>query len=257
MELLRGLQKASFEDWQKAAFDTEVYWARKELPKYAEELEKLKAAKPQAADAVRPYLEHLLAWDGRITAASTEATLFEAWYEMLYGPGYPGEKMRRQFDGKPEEQVAALVHAAEKLIDLHGKWKVPYGELFRLQRPSQVADLIDARFSDGRTSLPSIGGHGPMGVALTQYYSPSIVLPLISQRKRYAIVGTSYLAAWEFAPEGARGASLVPFGVSGDPDSPHYFDQAKLLSVQRLKPEHFTEQQVARSAARSYHPGAR
>jgi penicillin amidase len=257
MELLRGLQKASFEDWQKAAFDTEVYWARKELPKYAEELEKLKAAKPQAADAVRPYLEHLLAWDGRITAASTEATLFEAWYEMLYGPGYPGEKMRRQFDGKPEEQLAALVHAAEKLIDLHGKWKVPYGELFRLQRPSQVADLIDARFSDGRASLPSIGGHGPMGVALTQYYSPSIVLPLISQRKRYAIVGTSYLAAWEFAPEGARGASLVPFGVSGDPDSPHYFDQAKLLSQQQLKPEHFTEQQVAHNAARSYHPGAR
>jgi acyl-homoserine lactone acylase PvdQ len=251
------MQKATFEDWQKAAFDTEVYWARKALPKFAAELEKLKAAKPQTAEAVRPYLEHLLGWDCRITAASTEATLCEAWYEMLYGPGYPGEKMRKQFEGKPEKQFAALVSAAQKLIDLHGKWKVPYGELFRVQRQPEIGDLVDLRFSDSRPSLPSLGGHGPMGVALTQYYSPSIDVPfLISQKKRYGIVGTSYLAAWEFAPEGVRGASLVPLGVSGDPDSPHYFDQAKLLSEQRLKPEHFTEQQVARNAARSYHPGA-
>jgi penicillin amidase len=258
MELLRGMQKATFEDWQKAAFDTEVYWARRALPKFAQELEKLKAANPQAAEAVRPYLEHLLGWDCRITAASTEATLCEAWYEMLYGPGYPGEKMRKQFEGKPEKQFAALVSAAQKLIDLHGKWKVPYGELFRIQRQPEIGDLVDLRFSDSRPSLPSLGGHGPMGVALTQYYSPSIDVPfLISQKKRYGIVGTSYLAAWEFAPEGVRGASLVPLGVSGDRDSPHYFDQAKLLSEQRLKPEHFTEQQVARHAARSYHPGAK
>jgi hypothetical protein len=95
-----------------------------------------------------------------------------------------------------------------------------------------------------------------MGVALTQYYSPSIAVPLVmSQRKRYGMVGASYMAAWEFAPEGVRGASLVPFGVSGDPDSPHYFDQAKLLSEQRFKPELFTEQQVARSAVRTYRPG--
>jgi acyl-homoserine-lactone acylase len=256
MELLRGLQKATFDDWQKAAFDTEVYWARTELPKFAQELEKLKATDPQAAEKVRPYLEHLLGWDGRITANSTEATLCEAWYELLYGTGYPGESMRPQFAGKPAEQLAALVHAAETLVDLHGKWKVPYGELFRIQRPSQVADLVDARFADGRPSLPSLGGHGPMGIALTQYYSPSIAVPLVmSQRKRYAMVGTSYLAAWEFAPEGARGASLVPFGVSGDPDSPHYFDQAKLLSDERLKPERFTEQQVLRAAVRSYRPG--
>ncbi len=174
----------------------------------------------------------------------------------MYGSSYPGEKMRPQFEGNASEQLAALVRAAEKLIDLHGKWKVPYGELFRIQRPSQVADLTDARFSDGRSSLPSLGGHGPMGVAATQYYSPSIAVPLvISQRKRYALAGTSYLAAWEFAPEGVRGASLVPLGVSGDPQSPHYFDQAKLLSEQRLKPEQFTEQQAMRTAVRSYHPG--
>ena len=256
LELLRGVQKATFEDWQAKAFDTEVYWARQELPKYAAALEELKQADPRAADRVRPYLEHLLAWDGRIAADSTAATLCTAWYELLYGPGYPGEKLRKSLKGDMPAQLAALANAAEGLVDLHGRWQIPYAELYRIQRVPNVADLVDTRFHDGGISLPSVGGHGPMGVAFTQYYSPSIDIPLVmSQKRRYALVGTSYLAAWEFAPEGVRGASLVPLGVSGDPRSPHYFDQAKLLSERRLKPERFTVQQVERSAVRSYRPG--
>lgn len=256
LEMLRGVDKITFDRWQQLAFDTEVYWARQELPKFAAELEKLRATDPKAAEQIRPYLEHLLAWNGRITADSTAATLCTAWYELLYGPSYPGETMRPQFEGKPAEQLAALVRAAQGLADLHGDWKVAYGELYRSQRTSRVADLTDARFVDGGPSTPCIGGHGPMGVALTQYYSPSIDIPLvISQRRRYGMAGVSYLAAWEFAPEGVRGASLVPFGVSGDPRSTHYADQSKLLAEQRLKTERFTEQQVLLHAVRSYRPG--
>jgi acyl-homoserine lactone acylase PvdQ len=255
LELLRGTNKVDFAAWQQAAFDTEVYWARQELPRYAAALEKLKAESPQVAAQAAPYLDHLLAWDGRITAESTAATLCQAWYELLYGQGYPGEQMREQFRYDEVEQLKALVRSAEQLESLHGTWQVPYGELHRIQRIARVADLTDARFDDGAPSLPSLGGHGPLGVAFTQYYSPSIAIPFVAvQRKRYAMVGTSYLAAWEFAPAGVRGASLVPFGASGDPLSPHYFDQAKLLSEQRMKPEHFTEPDVMRHAVRSYHP---
>lgn len=257
LELLRGMQKVDFDALQRAAFDTEVYWARHELPRYAAVLEKLKVDSPQLAARVSPYLEHLLVWDCRITADSTAATLCNAWYELLYGSAYPGEDMRAQFRNSDVERLKALVHAAETLDSLHGTWKAPYGEIYRLQRLSRVADLTDVRFDDGAPSLPCVGGHGPMGVAFTEYYSPSVAVPfVISQRKRYAVVGTSYLAAWEFAPEGVRGASLVPFGASGDPLSPHYFDQATLLSEQRLKPERFTEQQVMRHAVHSYRPGS-
>lgn len=256
LEILRGMQKTTFDQWQQAAFDTAIYWARHELPRYAAELEKLQDESPQLAAQVRPYLEHLLAWDGRITADSTAASLCHSWYELLYGPQYPGEELRDAFKDKPTAQLKALVHAAEDLEAMHGDWKVSYGELYRTQRTTQIADLTDARFDDGLPSLPSLGGHGPMGVVFTQYYSPSVSIPLlISQRRRYGVAGTSYLAAWEFAAQGVRGASLVPFGASGDPQSPHYFDQAKLLSERRLKPEQFTEEQVTRTAVRSYHPG--
>jgi len=256
MEILRAMRGVTFDQWQQAAFDTEVHWARHELPRFAKELKRLEAESPQSAAEVRPYLEHLLAWDGRITAASTAASLCHAWYELLHGPNYPGEELRPAFKNNPPAQLKALVHAAQSLEALHGDWQVPYGDLYRAQRVDQVADVTDARFNDNLPSLPTLGGHGPMGVVFTQYYSPSVSIPLtVSQRRRYGVAGTSYLATWEFARQGVRGASLVPFGASGDPQSPHYLDQAKLLSEQRLKPERFTEQQVIKHAVRSYHPG--
>jgi len=258
LELLRGMQHASFDQWQQAAFDTQVYWAQEALPRYAEQFQQLRRDQPQQAETVRPYLEHLLAWDAQITADSTAATLCHAWYEQLYGPGYPGEQLRAIYQDQPAKQLAALAQAAERLRAMHGTWQVPYGQLYRVQRQPRLADLTNARFDAAAPSLPSIGGHGPMGVIFTQYYSPSLDIPwVITQRRRYCLVGCSYLAAYEFQPTGVRGASLVPFGASGDPASPHFFDQAALMGQCRLKPELFTRHQVLQGAVRSYHPGER
>jgi acyl-homoserine-lactone acylase len=257
LEILRGMSRVTLDDWQQAAFDTEVYWAKHELPKYALDLGQLANDDPELAAEVRPYLEHLLAWDARISPESTAATLCHAWYEQLYGLKYPGEELHERYRDKPAEQLAALARAAERLQNLHGTWQVPYGELYRSQRVPNLADLTDARFDDDAPSLMSLGGHGPMGVIFTQYYTPSLQIPfVISQHKRYGIVGTSYLAAWEFDPKGVRGASLVPFGTSGEPDSRHFFDQAELLSGRQMKPELFTKRQILSGAVQSYHPGS-
>ncbi|NOZ40974.1 MAG: penicillin acylase family protein, partial [Planctomycetes bacterium] len=230
LEILRAMNGVTFEQWQAAAFDTEVYWAKHELPQYAEYFQTLQQENPKLAKRVQPYLEHLLAWDAKITADSTAATLCHAWYEKLYGTGYPGEQLRERYLDQPAKQLEALALAAERLQAMHGNWKVAYSELYRSQRLNRLADLVDARFKDAGPSLPALGGHGPMGSILTQYYTPSLEIPwVISQRKRYGLVGTSYLAAYEFTPTGVRGASLVPYGASGNPRSPHYFDQAKLL----------------------------
>lgn len=258
MEILRGMSGTTLEQLQRAAFDTEVYWACHELPKYAVKLQELASQDPLLASKARPYLDHLLAWDARITDDSTAATLCHAWYEYLYGMKYPGEELLERYRDDPAAQFAALVRAAQRLERLHGTWQVPYADLYRSQRIAQLGDLTDARFADNAPSLKLLGGHGPMGVIFTQYYTPSLQVPfVISQRKRYGIVGTSYLATWEFTPEGVRGASLVPLGTSGDPRSPHFFDQAELLADRQLKPELFTYRQVLAAAKRSYHPGER
>jgi penicillin amidase len=256
LEILRSMSDISFADFQHAAFDTEVYWARHELPKYASELEQLANRDPELAAKVKPYLAHLLAWNACITPDSTAATLCQAWYEQLYGLKYPGEEMLDRYRDKPQAQLAALVQVVERFENLHGSWQIPFGDLYRIQRIPHLGDLTDARFADNGPSLMSLGGHGPMGVVFTQYYTPSLQIPfVISQHKRYGIVGTSYLATWEFRPEGVRGASLIPFGASGNPDSPHYFDQAELLTSRKLKPEIFTKQDVLAGTEYRYHPG--
>ncbi|MCH2113383.1 MAG: penicillin acylase family protein [Pirellulales bacterium] len=256
LELLEGMNDVTFDQWQRAAFDTEVYWARHEFPHYVKKYAQLQRNDPALAARVRPYWEHLLAWDTRISAKSTAASLCHAWYEQLFGCDYPGETMRGLYVGKPHKQFEALALAADRLYAMHGDWQVPYGTVYRSQRQPRLADLVDARFDDNIPDLPAVAGHGPMGIVLTQYFTPSLKIPwVVSQRRRYGLVGTSYLAAYEFTTDGVRGASLVPFGASGDPTSAHYFDQAPLLAEKRLKPELFTKHQVLAGAARSYHPG--
>ena len=53
-----------------------------------------------------------------------------------------------------------------------------------------VADLLQVPFSDKLPSLPCAGVHGPMGVIFTQYYSPTINIPLVrTLDKHYGVIG--------------------------------------------------------------------
>jgi len=48
------------------------------------------------------------------------------------------------------------------------------------------------------------------------------------QKYRYGWYSHSFVSVVEFRPE-IRARSVLVFGESGDPKSPHYFDQAQLL----------------------------
>ena len=255
-EILEPLRNVSFERFTDLCFDTRLYWAAHELPKYRAALKRLAATNPKLAHRVRPYLEHMTSgWDYRITAKSTQATLCEAWYEELYGADYPGETMLAKYAGNTEKQLSALVRVAEKLRAIHGRWQIGYGDVFRIQRVANAADLLDLKFSDARPSLPSVAGHGPMGIVLTQYYTPSIHIPFVfSQKRRYGVVGTTYLAAYEFGPK-IRSATLTQFGASSDDKSPHFEDQARLLSQRKMKKDLFYWDDVLAESVTFYQPG--
>jgi acyl-homoserine-lactone acylase len=256
-EILSEMQAVTFADVEQGAFDTTVYWAKHELPKYAEEFARLQAADPKLAAEVEPYVSHLMKWDCRITASSTAATLCDAWYTELYGRDYPGETMRRRYEGDPERQFRALAKAAGQLKSVHGTWRVRWADLFRMQRHTETADLIELPFSDREPSLSCLAGPGPMGIVFTQYYAPSLRIPFFKNLKnRYALIGPTYLAVYEFGPK-VRGASAAYFGASGDPASPHFQDQAELISACKLKPELFDWQEIAAAAREKYHPGER
>ncbi len=253
--LLREMHDLTFEQLCETAFDTTVYWALTEFPRLRREFAELESSQPDLANQVRPYFEHLLAWDCRGTIESTATTLCVQWYEELYGFGYPAETLKPQYVADPHAKFKALIAAAGKLSATFGDWKIPFGDVNRLQRHADVAEFIDIPFSDTLPSLPCAGLPGPLGVVFTNYYTPTINIPLLrTVKKHYGVVGATYLGVVEFGPK-IRGATLLQYGQSGHPDSPHYFDQAQLLSERKLKPQWFYWDDVVRECKVVYHPG--
>ena len=253
--LLRNLKDVTFEKWQEVCLDTTIYWAMTELPKFKAEFAKLQKTDPALAEQVQPYLNHLLNWDCRGGEASTQASLCIEWYEELAGAGRAmRESLKPEYINHPEAQFKALITAAEKLKKTYGDWKVAWGDVYRLQRHANVAELARVPFSDNLPSLPTAGLPGPVGVAFTQYYTPAVP-GSASRKKHYAVVGNSFMGVFEFGKDFVRCKTLLQYGTSSDPASPHFFDQAALVSKSRFKESPFAWKDVLAQTERSYHPG--
>lgn len=248
--LLRQMDGVTFDDWKAAAWDTTLYWPLVNLPKMARELEDLRANDSELAAKVQPYLDHLLNWNCKSSIDSTETTLCVLWYEQLYGRGYPVETLKPEMVGNGKAQLKALVQAAQILQAFYGDWKVKWGDVSRMQRHANYADAAIIPFSDKLPSLPCAGVPGPLGVVFNTYYIP----PTPERKKQYGVVGGSFIGAYEFGDK-VQAATILQFGQSSDPKSPHFMDQAELYSQRQFKPAWFEWSDVLANAKQSYHPG--
>ncbi|MBI3836430.1 MAG: penicillin acylase family protein [Planctomycetia bacterium] len=249
--LLRDMHAITYDQWKKAAFDTTLYWPLVNLRRLALELKALEDTDSALAAKARPYLDHLLRWDCRSTIDSTPTTLCVAWYEELYGRGYPVETLKPEFVANPALKFQALVTAAEKLKGFYGDWRVRWGDISRMQRHANFADATKIPFSDALPSLPCAGVPGPLGVAFNTYYAP----PTAQHKKQYGVVGGSFIGVYEFGDK-VQASTILQFGESSHPESPHFMDQAQLYSKQQFKPAWYEWSDVLAHAKTSYHPGA-
>ncbi|HET9441373.1 MAG TPA: penicillin acylase family protein, partial [Longimicrobiales bacterium] len=222
--------KFDFAQWTTSATDTRVQLADELLPRLAAAFDSLRARDPTRAARLEPHVKALLSWDRRSSTESTGMTLFH----------------RMMISGGQNTLLDGLERGVASLQEQWGRTDVAWGRVNRLQRRHWSGA---ERFSDDVASLPVPGGPGWLGMIYVFNARPAGKL-------QYGTSGNSYVSVIEFAPR-VRARSIVYFGQSSDPASPHSFDQAPLYARGAFKPAWFYRDEVSRNATRTYHPGER
>lgn len=145
-----------------------------------------------------------------------------------------------------DDMLPQLRKVIQELQAKFGKWEIPWGDINRFQRSSGDIDLT---YDDNQESLA-------MGTASVLWGS----LPAFkssyqnNSKKRYGYNGNSFICAVEFGPK-IIAKSLLAGGNSGDPNSKHFFDQAKRYQNAQFKDVLFYKEDVQKNAEKTYHPG--
>jgi penicillin amidase len=176
----------------------------------------------------------LESWDGVADLASTEATLFHAWWTALrlgfrdeyYGGGggyFPDRVVEAALEGSislPPGLAEAAARTAAEYADL------PWGEAHQLalDHPLATVPVVGWLFRFGRSGIPRVGGPYSVNVGPFSGARPPF-------RSAY---GPSERHVVDMADPDGSGGFILPGGQSGYPNNPHSFDQLELWREGRL-----------------------
>ncbi len=119
------------------------------------------------------------------------------------------------------------------LKKIFGRLDPPLGDLMRIRR--------------GNATMPVMGGADTLRTATIGYADPKGAL-IVGGCDSFIL-----LANWDKAGH-VSSQSVMPYGSSSHPESPHYADQMKLFSETRFKPVHFEWTDALAHGGKPYRP---
>lgn len=195
--------------------------------------------------ALREAAEVLAAWDRTAAADSRGGVLFERWAGEYFGAAPNSAGWRQRWDpARPAETPfglrdpaaarKALAAAAASLeqegIALDALW----GEVHRVVR--------------GDVDVPVSGCPATLGCFRTLSFGSG------EDGRRVADRGDAWVLAVEFG-QVPRAYTVLAYGQTARPGSPHYADQAAMFARGEMKRVAWTEQDIRQATIRRYRPG--
>jgi len=201
-------------------------------------------------------IQVLKAWDYTVSKESIGMTLAH-YYASTYlrNAEFPDglsfmERISYAGNESPgQEKLAMLQSAVDMLADDFGSWNIPWGEISRFQR---LNGDIDLKFDDDQPSIPvglASGNWGSLAAYGMRGNHPNV-------KKIYGTRGNSFVAAVEFGDK-VKAKSMLAGGQSGDPNSPHFYDQAQRYADVQFKDVAYYREDVEDRAEETYQPGQR
>ncbi len=145
-----------------------------------------------------------------------------------------------------EERLRIFAETVAMLEADFGQWKTPWSEINRYQR---LNGDIRQPFNDDEPSLPIGMASGTWG-ALASFGAKRYE----GTKRIYGTSGNSFVAVVEFGDK-VKAKSMLAGGQSGDPQSPHFDDQAQRYADRAFKDVAYYREDVEKRAKRTYRPG--
>lgn len=196
----------------------------------------------------------LRAWDLRWSVDSTATSLAVYWGEDVLrrlsggttfrSGGLPEQQLVTRAPGEPLLQ--SLAAASDRLSADFGSWKTPWGEINRFQR--LTGDIVQ-KFNDAAPSTPVMFTAARWG-SLASFAARTYP----GTKRMYGTSGNSFVAVVEFGKQ-VRAKAVTAGGLSDNPASKHFNDQAKRYAAGDLREVYFYREQLNGHIERQYQPG--
>ena len=145
-----------------------------------------------------------------------------------------------------QQLLEGLAAASAKLEADFGTWRTPWGDINRFQR--LTGDIVQ-QFDDYAPSTPVAFVSGRWG-SLASFGSRAYPL----SKRWYGTSGNSFVAVVEFGDR-VRARAVTAGGLSSDPASPHFNDQAERYATGNLRDVYFYRTDLEGHIEREYQPG--
>ncbi len=206
---------------------------------------------------VKDAIQILSGWNCDVDTASVATALAVTWAERLspsISKVYIDEGERDQVEATkyfvahaPADQLLqALQDALNFLQQRFGTWNIAWGKINRYQR---ISGSIKNVYDDSKPSyaVPFASSTWGMIPAYNSRYNNV-------NKFRYGVSGNSFICAVEFGKT-VKAKSLLAGGDSGNPSSPHFFDEGKMYTEGKFKDVLFYKKDVLKHTEKMYHPG--